>query len=564
MDASRSGEQPVSDTTQPTSLVAEPKAHSSRASHFVLVVFVVSVVMVLEGWFHAFDLLDQFALSMLRASGLFDQEAVYDNAPVPIAGQCIAGPGKYVVVMVPSPPAPPRDATAAEPPPATIAPAPQRGTKPVPVVRPQAEVDDFSFKVIDTLQKLGPNVLAVDLDLSQPLHADSRLEVLKATKDSTTTRIALIALPASEESAAGHARRKQRNTWLKSVCEAKIAIATPSVNHSPLFGDVVQFHATNLDKKPELGLPLRYPSLAQVARLLDEGFDPVRAKPGTGFVCEQVANANSGARIPFIDKPETPAELNNELFVVARHAFSKFGLEWINPLTARKDIRMVRVEDEVDLQALAASERCLRDKIVFVGTGPDDRSTDVVATIAGPTTPGVVVQAMTAASSERKLTSALAFYAAVDVLIGYLLVWLLGKIDTTRLAASESLFLRSSGRVLRTVAPVFAIVVVCVLSFLAFQKNVFLNPLIAVIGIWLHGVLHTYFIWTPAGRTVSTPADHWSKRAFYSIFPALKFSNSPKLRKLDVVTYWGSLCVLLLFVFFALLILALRIDLVFF
>lgn len=513
-------------------------------SRVVLVVFVVSVVVNLEGWFHAFDYLDELTLSMLRASGTYASSELVEASGPPADG-CVAGAGKYVAVLLPQ------------------ARATNQGVA-LPTAAKVASGADFPLEVIQALYDQGPSVIAVDLDLSGSVFANFRARALTAEKGldapASETRLALAVYPISGEDETSQKRRLQRNAWLRQVCAShSVALASPDVYRSVAFGDVGMYFGERVHPSTDSEAPLNHPSLGLVASQLDMGQDAHKTVRRAGYLCHQVVKRQTSARIPFADEPRTNLDLNDEAFVDAGEADSRYALAWLNPSTLNSDIHTVKIETPQDLarvRATAPARNCLANKVVFVGTARGEFPRDVFATMAGQETPGVIVHAMVAASSERKLNSALALYAGVDVVAGYLLLALFSHLDRTGFGSSSSFVVRAVYRLLQSAAPLVVIAIIGVGSILLFRHDWFMNPLIALVGIWLHGVLHEYFKWRPA----PAPAGVKNRlaRAYYRVFPQPDFAPGTILGMLDRLAYGGVLCLLAISVAFAVYVLCTR------
>lgn len=509
-----------------------------RKAEILLVAFVASVVVVLEGQLHAFEVLDQLALSALRMSGFFELKTLSRSvSPKDIA--CETPLSKYLVVRLPS-----------------SGPGGRDPQSPTPASAHTGSID-LPFDVVTTLHKLGPNVLAVDMDLTRSPTAIARSAAIRAAGDSGSapewTRFAFIALPISEEDGDSVARRGRRNDWLKTVCKnPRVAIASPHVSQSRFFGDVVQFHWEKVDGGDEL--PPAYPALGQVVGLLGRGLDAGNVTSGPGFVCDYLKKSQGAVRIPFIDLPKTPGELSDSRFVSAAHPSTTYRVEWTNPSALAENISLVSVKSKEDLQALVQrGEQCVKNRIVFVGVEPKDLPYDTFSTMAGDVTPGVVVHAMNSLSVERRFASALALSAALDVLAGYSLITLLNMFSFKKLRDNESFFLRNLYKVFQLLAPVLIIALVVLLSWFFLLRGLFLNPIVVAVGIWLHGVFKSFFE-EKEGSDADAPSP-WSEILpgwFSAIFPRVKMAKSGCINVLDWLTYGGSICFFLLFLCLAL------------
>jgi hypothetical protein len=507
---------------------SDPLKATSYGGSLLLILVVTSVVVVLEGWFHAFEYVDELALSVLRTTGQFSLPAARGEAAEPVDQICVATPSKkYVTVLVPDAPEPDLSAPPADSP----GPAPDDA--------------DFRFQVVKALAALGPAILAVDFDLSLASSAADRLEVLKGTRDTSgrdSTQWVLMVLPIVDDTPEAQSSRLRRNEWLRQACKnPHVVVAAPFVARSQHFGDVVQFHWQNLASRAG-NLPPVYPALGQLTRKLDAGASELSAAKGAGFICSQLRARPGSARIPFLDPQSTPAELNDDAFVAAKHPDRSFELAWINPSATLDGAFVTAVRSRRDLARLTqAGAPCMGQKIVFVGPAPSNIYDDAFATAIGEATPGVLVHAMSALSAEISLKSRLALSATLDLLVGLGLT-IAAVYAHQALKNRESFVGRTAVAALDKASPILVLTAICILSVMAFRLGWFLNPIVAALGIWLHGLLHDGFR-SDQGRSALLPTAGQShsawKRAVFWLFPPPRLSVSPTWGAIDRFVYWG-------------------------
>ena len=511
----------------------------------MLVVLIASIVVILEGWLHFFSVADQLSLAALRVSGLFSLKV--ENA-VLTSEACTSASQKYFVLLVPN------------------VSRLNGAIRSADAVR-EAEIADFPFRVVQAVYEAGPRILAVDLDLSLNERSPDRATLLSRDRDSNApnyqTRLALVALPLSDVDSATQMRRETRNTWLTQMCRSRhVVLASPRIGQSTLFGDVVQFYGSNFIGNQQ-ELPRIYPGLGQLVHELDRDID-ASAVRGPGYLCNQLRGRSSDVRIPFLDAPVTVREQIEERFAIAESPFWSFGLEWINPGVVKSQVRVLRVSDSSQLtQFIQKNQACLPDKIVFVGTDRFDLSHDVFATFAGNSTPGVLVHAMVAASTEHAFRGALALSAVVDIFIGMLLVTIIRRLHHDKWIKSDSFVLRNVGKVLVTAAPLVALIAIVLLTAILFLWGWFFNPLVALFGVWLHSVFEKFFNWSASIAIQTSEAksfSHWIRK----LFPRPDQAKEGFWRIGDPVVYWSLVCTYLLIVGCAIYIVGsrLRIDLV--
>jgi len=437
----------------------------------ILIAFLASVIIILEGRFHEFDALDETVLSIARSYKVFEHPDL--NGKSPKEG-CQAS-SKYVALIVS------RDAPQDAP-----------GTRPL------------WRRAFATVAKLQPSVLAFDLDATTITSVADILEFdtqqrSQLLPDSSTTRMVVIANARLENQDAK--TRSTRNAWLRGACQTRrVAVASPAVNPSQRTGAVLQFYG---DRIVETGTsPSAYPSLGQLVHKLKKGMEPRNSEAGPGFICQQLADplAESDVRIPFLDPAFTLAEQSDPGFLAEKHPGDLYSVEWINPYRLDKDITVLAIRNQQDIDALQSNPSCIKDRVVLLGGETQNAQMDAFRTLAGDETPGVVVHAMVARSQERILKSALSLNALLDLVVGYVLTALAEK-AFPHLRRSDAFSVRLVGNVLRILLPLFVIAVVLLIAWAALSVGFFLNPLVVAFGMWLHGIVEAI------AKKSSTPDD---------------------------------------------------------
>lgn len=185
-------------------------------SQAILIAFLASVIIILEGRFHKFDALDETVLSIVRSYKVFEHPDLSGKSP---REGCPAAT-KYVALIVS------RDSPADAP-----------GTRPL------------WRRAFATVARLQPSVLAFDLDATTITSVTDVLEFDDQQRsdllpDSSKTRMVVIANARLENQDAK--TRSIRNAWLRGACQTRrVAVASPAVNPSQRTGAVLQFFSAS-------------------------------------------------------------------------------------------------------------------------------------------------------------------------------------------------------------------------------------------------------------------------------------------------------------------------------
>ena len=538
--------------------------HRITLTEIILVWFVAGVFVIVEAHSHAFALLDESILNLARLSHWFTDPDIDSppRDPSTVATQCLPSAGRYTVVMLP---------------PGTAGPAP------APVPASGAASGTLWFHALERIRAAGPQVIAVDLDLSETgLAASDLVELMKPRPhESTLTALAVIPMPISGTDPADASRRRARNQWLRQLCEAgtrtgtPVAIAAPGVDPSKSFNSVVQYHGQRLVPESS-GLPPRYPELGQVAKLLGDGLNPSNDIKGPGALCRFVAEAKGDERLPFVEESRGLLPGNGPALVAAfKYRERLFSTEWLNPYRVQRDIPILHVEKRADIELPDdAARACLAGRLVFVGQAPPGNGADSFPTLVSSRTPGLVVHAMVTRSSDSGLKSALSLSALLDFIVGYVLTALGKRISLPHWLNSESFTQRMGARLGRLLAPVLVVAVVMLAAALAVTLGYFLNPLVVIMGMWFHTLLESFIhddsgahaapasANATAATATPTTGPRWQqalRRQVDRAFGRPRMAASGPLRTADRVLYWGSICTVVLVIVYATAIVASRI-----
>lgn len=517
------------------------------ASGLLLVLFVAGAFVILEAQYHAFSLFDQSTLNLTRISRQFAHQGLNPKNPVSGANDCTKSGSIYSLVLLPA------------------------GTGFTPTSSP-AGSSPLWLKTVAQVRAASPRVIALDLDVSRSgIAAKKILETITApAAEDIRTSLATIALPIPEDAPNASALRQARNDWLRTLCKTEgrtaVAIASPLIDRSVLSNSAVQFRWQRLHGWKEVAPPV-YAALGQITRLLGDRLDASDAKLGPGVLCSYLTKTLGDERIPFVEAPDrtSPAEVSGPLFQAQRHADELFSIEWLNPYAVERDIPIIPVQSEDDLRGFATfGKACFADKVVFIGQRSPSNGADSFPTSAADSTPGVMVHAMVARSTDTGLRSAIAVNAAVDFLVGYILIALGKKIPLPNWATSPSFALRVVAKIGRLTGPLLVIAVVLAISGAALPIGLFLNPLVVFLGMWLHGVLGL-FMQGPQGaqmaegigtRTYSHKWIAWLPR--FIRIP--RMAESGWQEEADQVVYGGLLCFILYVIGYAVYLVLTRIS----
>ena len=525
----------------------------------LVLLFVASIFVILEAKFHAFALIDEAALNALRISGVFVHPGLNPEAAAADKVNCPAGTGRYAVVLLPAALGPEAAGNSSSPHPLWL-------------------------ETVRTLRDARAKTVALDVDVwDSGTPAEVLLTALRPKPGElgqSPTSLAMIALPVFEVGESGAAHRRKRNTYLAAMCDRKsgvsVAVASPNISHSLFSNTAVQFHWQRV-VGDEVAGPLAYPALGQVTRLLVGGRAAEDAL-AAGALCSYLAKADPDGRLPFVEAPDRQdlAEMSEPGFQAQLRANQIFSIDWLNPHGVARDIPVLNVRSPDDLSRLAQSAgACIRNRAVFVGRWPSPSGVDKFSTAIGNATPGTVVHAMAARSTEIGLRGALAVNAAVDLLAGYLLTALVPRKWSLRLGQSESFALRLLSRLGHFVGPIAASLAVCVVAVLALNVGLLLNPLVVFLGIWLHVLLDSFLHDEKLETTLANAA--FGQQAYNAPptasdrkealmrwldrLPRPRMAAAGRLRVLDACVYGGSICIVIGTITYAAILVAFRLQL---
>jgi hypothetical protein len=541
----------------------------SRAE-LMLVAFVASLLVILEARYHAFVHVDELVLSALGASGAFSHPALNTESdaaaevPTPRDASCKVPHAKYVVVLL-GPAENDRETTPA------VSASDRVGGPGVAEHAPP-----LWLRTVQAIQRMEPAVLAIDLDMTNSGWTADPITGYGPRRSSgpmsTHTRLAFVAMPHSRADPASERERALRNDWLRAACRSpRVAVATANVGQTRLARAVVQFYWERVSRPGEP--PPAFPGLGQVTRLLAKGLDATNDKHGPGMICAYLRETAGAERIPFIDEPITPAEKVDPRFFQQLDAEDRFSVEWINPVGVSHDISVITVDSDESLANFeATAHTCIGEQqIVFVGRRLNvDDTRDAFATAVGDETPGVMVHAMTARSSDRLLRNALALNAAVDLLIGYLLAIGAKRLRLPRLQSSDLFAVRLIPELIRLNAMLLVAAIAVLVSYFALLAGVFLNPLVVGVGMVLHTILDRFVENTrvPRGAVAEAAPPVEPRLAprlpkLYALLPRPAMSERGVWRYVDRAIYGVSLCLVLVAVLYAVWLVAARVSIVF-
>lgn len=519
-----------------------------KAVGWLIVLFVASIFVILEVKFHAFALMDETALNLLRLSRVFEHPSLEVSKSRIGDVSCASHGGRYSVVLLP-------EAEGPEMPPSAPMPNP------------------LWLRTVRQIRSAAPAAIALDIDITQSgTPAKDLLAAVRSGPNPVTTppRLAVVVLPNFERGDKGVEHRRARNAFLGELCarssEVAVSLASANISHSRFSNTAVQFHAQRVIGDRDAA-PLVYPALGQMGRLLAErreSIDPV----GAGSMCAYLARRGPDGRLPFVE-PSDPAQASDLLepgFMVRSRADQLYSLEWLNPVHVASDIPVLSVRNEDELATLEKSgESCLRGRLVFVGRWPGPNGIDAFSTAVSERTPGAFVHAMVARSTDRGLRSVIAINAAVDLLVGYLLA-LVPQLPLRNLSESESFAVRLFAKVCRLLAPVLVILVVCVLSIAALNVGWLLNPLVVFLGMWLHSLLESFLHGEKAGDTLDAGAQNpaqshesagsrrawrnWIQRVVDRL-PRPRMATTGVWARVDFFVYGSSICIVVLTIVYA-------------